>query len=211
MKFCQSHRIHLISDEIYGLAVFDSTEPGSLPFTSVLSIDSAGLIDPGLLHVIYGMAKAYGSPGLRLGALVTRSKPMLKALRSIVRFHNTSGISIAVATAMLEDKEWCRAFIATMRHRLAEAHRLATNGLREIGVTYMLGSNAALYVWIDLSPYLPPESLGLSHEDREIALGDKLLAGGILLQPLEEHAMRPGWFRLVYTDKPEIIQEGIRR
>lgn len=57
MKFCQTHSIHLISDEIYGLSVFDSGDSAAIPFTSVLSIDSAGLIDPDYLHVFYGMSK----------------------------------------------------------------------------------------------------------------------------------------------------------
>lgn len=57
MKFCQKHNIHLISDEIYALTVFDSKSPASLPFTSVLSFDTAGMIDPNYLHVTYGMSK----------------------------------------------------------------------------------------------------------------------------------------------------------
>lgn len=211
MKFCQKHRIHLISDEIYGLSVFESNEPGTVPFTSILSINPEGLIDPDLLHVIYGMAKAYGCPGLRLGALITHSRPMLKAVRSVARFHNTSGLSVAAAITMLEDHDWCRTFIAQMRQSLGAAHKFVTSGLREIGVDYLLGSNAGRYVWIDLSAYLPPGYSGLSDHEREMKLGDRLLKGDTLLQPLEEHAWRPGWFRLVYTDQPEVIREGLRR
>lgn len=57
MKFCQTYSIHLISDEIYALCVFDSGDSAAIPFTSVLSLDSAGLIDPDYLHVFYGMSK----------------------------------------------------------------------------------------------------------------------------------------------------------
>lgn len=57
MKFCHKHRIHLISDEIYGLSVFDTGDSAAIPFTSVLSIDLTGLIDPDYLHVFYGMSK----------------------------------------------------------------------------------------------------------------------------------------------------------
>lgn len=56
-KFCQRHQIHLISDEIYALSVFDSEEEGTVPFTSALSIDPSGLMDANYLHVLYGMAK----------------------------------------------------------------------------------------------------------------------------------------------------------
>lgn len=57
MIFCQKHGIHLVSDEIYGLSVFDTGDSAAIPFTSVLSFAPAGLIDPDYLHVFYGMSK----------------------------------------------------------------------------------------------------------------------------------------------------------
>lgn len=211
MKFCQMHQIHFISDEIYALSEFDSQEPDAVPFTSALSIDSTSIIDEGLLHVTYGMAKDYGSPGLRVGALITRNPQLLKSARSIIRFHNPSGPSIVIATAMLEDREWCRSFLTTSRQRIAEAYLWFTSELRSMGVEYLRGSNAGLFVWVDFSPYLPPETSGMSHQEREFALAQKTLDGGVFLQPGEEHALRPGWFRMVYTDNPEAVQEGLKR
>lgn len=58
MKFCQRHKIHLISDEIYALSVWQNPEaPDAVTFESVLSIDTTGIIDPGLVHVLWGMSK----------------------------------------------------------------------------------------------------------------------------------------------------------
>lgn len=58
MAFCQKHQIHLISDEIYALSVwYNSEAPDAAGFHSVLSIDTAGLIDPSLVHVLWGMSK----------------------------------------------------------------------------------------------------------------------------------------------------------
>ena len=58
MKFCQRHKIHLISDEIYALSVWENPEaPDAVTFESVLSIDTTGIIDPGLVHVLWGMSK----------------------------------------------------------------------------------------------------------------------------------------------------------
>lgn len=58
MKFCQRHKIHLISDEIYALSVWKNPEaPDAVTFESVLSIDTTGIIDPGLVHVLWGMSK----------------------------------------------------------------------------------------------------------------------------------------------------------
>lgn len=57
MGLCQKHKIHLISDEVYALSIFDSGDSNALPFTSVLAIDSTDLIRPDYLHVLYGMSK----------------------------------------------------------------------------------------------------------------------------------------------------------
>lgn len=59
MKLCQRYHIHLISDEIYALSVWDNPEhPGAVKFTSVLAIDVTGVIDPSLVHVLWGLSKA---------------------------------------------------------------------------------------------------------------------------------------------------------
>ena len=58
MRFCQKWRIHLVSDEIYGLSVWENPwVPDAPKFTSVLAIDPTGLIDPSLIHVLWGMSK----------------------------------------------------------------------------------------------------------------------------------------------------------
>lgn len=211
MAFCQKHRIHFISDEVYASTVFDSGEPDTHPFTSVLSIDPTGIIDQDLVHVEYGMAKDFGSAGLRVGALITRNAALQKGFQSVIRFHSPSGMSVTVASAMLEDREWCKKFLETAQRRISEAFRLVTTELSNIGVKYLRGTNAGLFLWIDLSPYLPPESSGLSKSEREFSLAQKLLDGGVFLHPGEEHALEAGWFRLVYTHDPRMVREGIKR
>lgn len=56
LTFCNKHRIHLISDEIYAFSVYNTNE-SSPGFTSVLSLDTTGVIDSSLVHVMYGMSK----------------------------------------------------------------------------------------------------------------------------------------------------------
>lgn len=208
MQFCQKHRLHLLSDEIYACSVFDSGE-AAVPFTSILSIDPSGLIDPDLLHVTYGLSKDFGAAGLRVGAIITRSKPVLRAIAAAMRFHNPSGASIAIGSAMLENREWCRAFIGGSRAKLAQAYQHVTKGLRDIGIRYLPGSNAGFFVWIDLSPHLTSELGG--ERSREFALAKKLKKEGVFLHPCEEHSIHPGWFRLVYSQDARIITEGLER
>lgn len=56
LGFCNKRRIHLISDEIYAFSAYhtDASCPG---FTSVLSLETTGVIDSSLVHVMHGMSK----------------------------------------------------------------------------------------------------------------------------------------------------------
>jgi 1-aminocyclopropane-1-carboxylate synthase len=106
--FAEKHNIHLISDEIYALSTFASSDiPNPEPFTSVLAtdldkvrvpqssssvshkgdsdaVDSADgttiSVNPERVHMIYGMSKDFDSNGLRVGVLHTRNKQLKAAL-----------------------------------------------------------------------------------------------------------------------------------
>lgn len=49
--------IHLVSDEIYALSVYERDDRPSEAFTSVRSIDCTGIISSDQVHVLYGMSK----------------------------------------------------------------------------------------------------------------------------------------------------------
>lgn len=200
MKFCQRHQIHFISDEIYASSVFSDELP---PFTSVLSI-APGIIDDQLLHVTYGFSKDFGAAGLRIGCVVTRSPFILKVVQMTTRFHNPSGASVAIVSAMLEDREWCNAFLASSRFKIAVAYEFMTTGLLNLGIEFV-PANAGFFVYVDLSPYLVQGTA-----DPEFDLSQRLLDGGVFLHPKEEHG-EMGWYRMVYTQEPRIVAEGLRR
>jgi aspartate/methionine/tyrosine aminotransferase len=217
MKFCQHRRLHLISDEVYGLSVFGAEltddlapEKSLVPFTSILSIDTQGLIDPDLLHVEYGTSKDFAAAGLRLGVLITRNRELQRAMRTVVRFHEPSGPSTVIGAAMFEDREWCRYFVALSRRRIAEAYEFATDRLRGMGVDF-LPANAGFFVLINLETWLPPTTEKLSQQEREFKLAEELVKGGVFLHPGEEHALEPGRFRLVYTAQRQALDEGLQR
>ncbi|KAK3936803.1 PLP-dependent transferase [Diplogelasinospora grovesii] len=214
IDFCIRHQIHLISDELYGLTVFDSSEQ----FTSVLSlVDGSQSDHKNLIHVTYGMSKDFGAAGIRLGALVTGNTTLKKAVKSVVRFHNPSGVSVAIATAMLEDREWKRTFLDMSRLRIKNAYELIASELKRIKIPFAQGVTAGFFVYADLSKYLPPlqvkdpSGANLSNQEREFALANKLKEGGIWLHPGEEHAIEPGWFRIVYTRDEKTVREGLKR
>ena len=57
MVFCEEKKIHLISDEVYGLSNYDDGAEHGTAFVSVLSINTHGIIDESRLHILYGMSK----------------------------------------------------------------------------------------------------------------------------------------------------------
>lgn len=76
MRFCARHQLHVMSDEVYGLSVFPSSET---PFVSLLGLpDLDRLIDPSLVHVIYGLSKDFCLNGLRVGFIVNQQNEKLR-------------------------------------------------------------------------------------------------------------------------------------
>ncbi|KAI1318471.1 1-aminocyclopropane-1-carboxylate synthase [Xylariaceae sp. FL0255] len=212
MAFCQKNRIHLVSDEIYGLSTYQMGRPSDMDFMSVLAIDSQELIDDDLLHVFYGMSKDFAAAGIRIGSLITRSTSLRKAVAGNMRFHNPSGPSIAIATAILEDRAFVSRFLRLSRERLRDARAFTEKKLSDAGVSYAEG-NAGFFVFVDLSPWLEipdPVNHG-SGSNSEFDLAQKLLNAGVGLHPCEEHAIKKGQFRIVFSQQRSILEEGLRR
>ncbi|KAI9802535.1 MAG: hypothetical protein M1833_001607 [Piccolia ochrophora] len=213
MQFCDKHGLHLVADEVYALSVFDSGNPSALPFTSVLSLDTSGIIDPSYVHVLYGLSKDFAASGLRIGCIVSRNEELQRAVSSIARFHWPSGPSCAAATAMLSNLDWSASYISLAQDRLAQNYAVASSVLDDAGVTYHKGGNAGFFIWLNLSAHLPPSSSrDLTPIERERALAEKLLRNGVYLSTGEEfHSEEAGWFRLVFTHPEAKLREGLRR
>ncbi|KAH8701676.1 1-aminocyclopropane-1-carboxylate synthase [Talaromyces proteolyticus] len=230
LRFCSKHNLHLISDEVYALCTFDTAIEGTehVPFTSVLSLLDDPTINPELVHVLYGFSKDFASGGLCLGFLITRNEQLRKAVFPLLRFHNTSGAALQIATAILEDEKFVEGFVETTRSELARSYRFVTRVLEEEGIEYVRGGNAGFFVYINLSPFLQQTSGILNDSgnvlsseartyndkqgtDQEIDLAQRLLDGNVVLHPGEEHNRQPGWFRLVFSQSEEVLSVALRR
>ena len=68
LRFCSSHNIHLISDEVYAMSTFDNGETAeSEPFVSVLSLDLEELgVNASSVHVVWSLSKDFGQSGIRM-------------------------------------------------------------------------------------------------------------------------------------------------
>jgi 1-aminocyclopropane-1-carboxylate synthase len=70
-------------------------------------------------------------------------------------------------------------------------------------------SNAALFLWVDLSQYLPTGFEGFAAE-RELA--KRLLENGVFIGGGEEFKSEaPGWFRIVFSMPWGWVEEGLNR
>lgn len=218
MRFCATHDIHLISDEIYALSVFPvptAAKPGQpavRPFTSLLSLAPSGICSPHLLHVEYGSAKDFGAAGLHLGALITTNPLVAKAFEAISILHAPSGASCHIGAQFLEDVEFVESLLALSRTRLSENFIAVTDLLDSAGIPYWQGGNAGYFLWVDLSAYLlPMEEFGGDDTEREKELAGRILRGGVWLNPGQERGEKPGWFRLIFSHPKGKVLEGVRR
>jgi aspartate/methionine/tyrosine aminotransferase len=214
MKFCNQHKIHLLADEIYAQSVYSVSDPQVIPFTSTLSLDWKQHIDPNYFHHVYGMSKDHACGGLRVGCLWSQNSELQRAVIAINGFHWAGQIDQRVAETILEDEAWLDSFLSTSRERLSKANFLAKRLLHEAGIPYAPGANAGFFLWIDLSEWLVVEDgdgdEGWKAEER---LMKKFLSEGkVFLTPGSGQASeKPGWFRLVFSHREEVLREGIAR
>ncbi|KAH6615391.1 1-aminocyclopropane-1-carboxylate synthase 1 [Boeremia exigua] len=206
MRFCNKYSIYLISDEIYAFSVYytDESTPG---FTSILSIDLAGIIDSQLVHVLYGFSKDFAAAGLRLGCLVSRNPELTKAVRSLARFHGATPLTDAIATSILEDREFCTQFLEESARALGEHQAIVVKALNDAGIPYVRKANAGFFLWIDMSICL--QSLSWQAEDD---LRQKLYDNGVEMSA--GHAYydeSPGKFRFIFSVDKDSLVEGLRR
>lgn len=138
LAFCSNHKIHLISDEVYAMSVFPHQgNANPTPFRSVLSLDYEKLIDPSLLHVLYGMSKDFCSNGIRIGAFISPQNPELhRAIRAVSKFAWSSSLADTAWSRLLSDKTFLDGYLPLLTTRLTNAFEVCTGLLHELGIPY---------------------------------------------------------------------------
>ncbi|OJD40400.1 1-aminocyclopropane-1-carboxylate synthase [Diplodia corticola] len=218
MRFCNKHCLHLISDEIYATSIYDPgpycSEPPT-PFTSVLSIDYDQHIDPNLLHVMYGLSKDFAASGIRIGCLLVRNRALMNALLAVSQSHWPGIADQTIGISMLEDWDWLERFRRLNAEVLAERSSLLRNALDEQGIPYDSRANAGFFLWADLRKWLPNvDEKGQSVEgwESERLLVRLLKAKKVILTAGEDQAAEsPGFFRVVFSQREEVLKEGLKR
>lgn len=218
MKLCQKYHVHFISDEIYALSVFantvDQNGPPPVKFESALSIDVTGIIDPKLVHVLWGMSKDFGANGIRVGALISQANQDLHlALKSITLYSYSSGISDHLTSLLLEDFEFTDSYIRENQEKLCDSYAYTVGLLKIHGIQHALGCNATFFLWVNLGkryrelhPDIPNSEKVGKKIMQQLLQRRVFLASGELFG-----AEGDGWFRIVFTQPRDYLKEALRR
>lgn len=215
MRLCQKHRINLISDEIYALSTFPNNVDNNVqinPFQSVLSIDTQGVIDAALVHVIWGVSKDFGANGLRLGTIISQDNPTLHAaLVPVTLYSSTSSLADQAVINMLSDDVWSDSYIEQNKRSLQQSYEHVTAWAKENGIEYAGGVNAAFFLWVHLEPvYRRTHTEEVDNVDdvmMKLLLQEKVfIASGAAFG-----SEKPGWFRIVFSQQRDLLDEGLRR
>lgn len=197
----QRHGIHLIADEIYAHSVF-----GPEPFVSVLD-PRVQAPDAARTHVVWGFAKDFALPGLKVGVLHTGSPQVRDAARALAYFAPVSTDTQHLLTALLADPSWADHFIAENLRRLRMSYASASDQLTEQGIAHIQAS-AGFSLWTDLSGWLAAPTFSaeatlwrhLFETARVNILPGKVFGCGA-----------PGWFRICFAVDPALVREGVAR
>lgn len=143
---------------------------------------------------------------------------------------------------LLDDKPFLDAYLTTNSARLGANYRLTIDFLRANNIAYFAGSNAAIFLWVDLRRRLLPPRLrgGATVPEAAFALGS--VAATTTTRPTTSDSLRDtlierqhlldatckrrgvwignglnftpeevGWFRVVFSAREDVLQEGLRR
>lgn len=205
IDWCRDRKVHLICDEIYAGSVYRGGS-GDGVFASALKLAGKEKDELGpYVHWVYALSKDFALSGLRVGVAYTENAeimvPMQK-LNDLCQISSQTQVwTAATLQRRIEDDEsselWTTAFRRENHKRLNERYAALTAVLEKHKVPY-LPAEAGLFVWIDLSQFLPPNG---SPAMRERALYLALVQEfGLLLTPGNSmHNERPGFFRCVFT------------
>lgn len=201
LQVAAGHGLDVIADEIYANSVFG---PGS--FTALNAL-AEPVLPPSRVHTVWGFAKDFGLPGLKVGVLHTFDPAVRAAARELAYFAPVSTSTQALLCSLMADSAWTDGFLTVARARLGESYAWIAGLLDKHGIGH-LPAAAGFSVWIDLATWLPEDGF-----DGETALWRRLWEEARLniLPGAEFHCPEPGWFRVCHATDSGIVTEALHR
>ncbi|KAL5364141.1 PLP-dependent transferase [Aspergillus floccosus] len=207
LKFCEEHKIHYISDEVYALSTIDSADSDDLtPFISALSLDPSAVgCSPGRVHVIWSISKDFGSSGIRLGCTISQHNPEVIVGVTLASNTQTSSLAAIYTTAVLssDQTDW---LVKKNQERLSSAYGMIAAWLRANDIEY-IPVRAGVYVFAKLGKQI-------QSWDEETALVQKCKDAGVLISAGRSYhgiESEKGWARITFAVEPDTLQRGLER
>lgn len=202
--FINQRQIHLVIDEIYAATVF--TTPNFVSISEI--IDEMQFINRDLIHIVYSLSKDMGLPGFRVGIVYSYNDTVVNCGRKMSSFGLVSSQTQHLLASMLSDDDFVTYFLGESAKRLANRHKIFTNGLEEIGIK-CLQSNAGLFFWMDLRWLLKNESFEAEMKLWHVIINEVKLN----VSPGSSfHCTEPGWFRVCFANMDdETVQVALKR
>ncbi|KAK3083523.1 hypothetical protein FSP39_024699 [Pinctada imbricata] len=191
--------LHVVMDEIYGLSVF-----GESKFESVFTLDT--IPDPERTHFMWGLSKDFGMSGYRIGVLHSWSKSFIQYVRRIIdAFQVPTFIQLQMNT-FLSDTDWIdNVLLRTYQDKLISSFQYTKEKLSSMDVSVHPKCQGGLFVWANFSKHMKSKSF----EEEEKLMAKLYTSGVSVLNGGSFKSSEPGWFRIIFTTRPHLLEEGI--
>ncbi len=192
LEWAERSKIHVIFDEIYALSVF-----GDRTFTSCAEL-RAQLGD--WVHIVWAFSKDFGASGLRCGVLISENRQLMEAVDSLAYWACCSGDTQFLLGESISDESWVDDYVATMRSRLADAHRQVCTALNTAGLPHLEG-DAGFFLLCDVRIFMDELTWEEEHRIWRMLLDE---AGANLTPGAACHNAEPGFLRLCFASVPPV-------
>ena len=184
--------MHVVSDEVYA-GTEEADGPGGLGrFTSAAAVQGTAAREA--IHVVYGMSKVAGIPGMRAACVWSRNAGVREALSAAARFASLPTDAQLVLADVLGDDSTVAGLVAASRQALCARRRDALDAIRGFlegrGVP-CVPADSGIFLWARLA----------DGHDSELALFEDLLSESkVCITPGHAfHSPEPGWFRICFA------------
>lgn len=159
VRWAARNRVHLVSDEIYGLSVHDLSDPvfRSSAVRVARDLVAAGDVAEAdaarYVHAFWGLSKDFGVSGARVGFVWSRSPELHRALKSSSLFYGVGGAAQRRYADLLADRAFVDAYVADNRRLLRKSYDDAVAKLHAVGAQTS-GARGSMFIWADLGPWV---------------------------------------------------------
>ncbi|OCL14891.1 PLP-dependent transferase [Glonium stellatum] len=207
LKFCEKHSLHFISDEVYAMSTFQSSDQKEpAPFVSILSLNLQELgVDASRVHMVWSTSKDFGQSGFRMGCTVTQSNQEMAIGLALATNTQISSLSTIFVTSLLTSKE-LPSLIMKNSERLAAAYKSLADFFKKQHIPYY-PCNAGLYMFAQLAP-------DVKTWEEESSIIQKLKEAGVIVSAGRSYngpETEKGWARVGFAVDALELEEAIRR